>query len=94
MMSLSNNCRGNCYWKTMKSQTMMTSICTNNWSMVDHMMSAVCGDMLLDSNLGNMVNLVVNLNSNLMNNRGSSNCNRSSMDKWSSMCNSNRSSMD
>merc|ERR1719228_1705730 len=28
-----------------------------------------------------------------MNNRGSSNCNRSSMDKGSSMCNSNRSSM-
>merc|ERR1711970_1504413 len=80
----SNNCRGNCYWQTMK-----TCIGTNNWSMVDHMMSAVCGYVLLDRDLRNMVNLVVNLNTNLMNNRGSSNCNRGSMgNSWSRSINS------
>merc|ERR1712038_278459 len=43
--------------------------------------------MLLNSDLGNMVDLVVDLNSNLVDNRGSGNSN------WSSMSNSNRGSM-
>merc|ERR1712055_285540 len=89
----SNNSRGNCYWKPMETQTMKTSIGTNNWSMVDHMMSAVSGNMLLDSDVGNMVNLVVHLNTNLVNNGGSSNSNRCSMDNWGSMSNSKWSSM-
>merc|ERR1719250_193362 len=74
---------------------METSISTNNWSMVDHMVGGVGGDMLLDSDLGNMVDLVVDLNSNLVDNRGSGNCNWSSMSNsnWSSMGNSNRGSM-
>merc|ERR1712055_806263 len=42
------------------------------------MVSAVGRHMLLDSDLGNMVNLVVNLNSNFMNN-GGGNCKRCSM---------------
>merc|ERR1719477_405315 len=85
-----------------KGEPMETSISTNNWSMVDHMVGGVGGDMLLDSDLGNMVDLVVDLNSDLVDNRGSGNCNWSSMSnsnrgsmgnsKWSSMSNSNRSS--
>merc|ERR1739838_600042 len=55
--------------------------------MVDHMVGAVGGDMLLDRNLGNMVDLVVNLISNLVDHRGGSNSNGSSMDNWSSMNN-------
>merc|ERR1719419_440073 len=43
--------------------------------------------MLLDRNLGNMVHLVVNLNTNLVDNRSGSNSN------WGSMSNSNGSSM-
>merc|ERR1719209_1478938 len=66
--------------------------------MVDHMVSAVGRHMLLDSDLGNMVNLVVNLNSNLVNNGCSGNnrgsvhkrgsvYNWGSMDNWGSMNN-------
>merc|ERR1711910_77459 len=53
--------------------------------------------MLLDSDLGNMVNLVVNLNSNLVNN-GCCGNNRGSMNNWGGNCkrcsmgNSNRGS--
>merc|ERR1711872_497245 len=64
---------------------METSIGTNNWSMVDHMVGGVGGNMLLDSDLGNMVDLVVDLNSNLMDNRGSGNSNWGSMDNWGSV---------
>merc|ERR1712106_911302 len=80
-------------------ETMKTSIGTNNWGVVDHMVGAVGGDMLLDRNLGNMVDLVVNLISNLVNHRGGSNSNGSSMnnwgsmDNWGSMGNGKRSSM-
>merc|ERR1719477_419294 len=70
-----------------KGEPMETSISTNNWSMVDHMVGGVGGDMLLDSDLGNMVDLVVDLNSDLVDNRGSGKSN------WSSMSNSNRGSM-
>merc|ERR1711892_973755 len=51
--------------------------------------------MLLDRDLGNMVDLVVNLISNLVDNRGSGNSNRGSMSnsKRSSMGYSKRSSM-
>merc|ERR1711893_172332 len=45
------------------------------------------GDMLLDRNLGNMVHLVVNLNTNLVDNMSGSN-------RGSSMNSSNRSSVD
>merc|ERR1712117_922602 len=48
------------------------------------MVGGVGGDMLLDSDLGNMVDLVVDLNSNLVDNRGSVNSN------WGSVSNSNR----
>merc|ERR1711915_1017293 len=53
------------------------------------------GDMLLDRNLGNMVHLVVNLNTNLVDNRSGSNSNWGSMSNsnWGSMSNSNRSGM-
>merc|ERR1739838_1273124 len=63
--------------------------------MVDDMGGAVGGDMLLDRDLGNMVDLVVNLISNWVDNRGSGNSNRGSMgnSNWSSMGNSKRSSM-
>merc|ERR1712027_281187 len=48
--------------------------------------------MLLDSDLGNMVDLVVDLNSNLVDNRGSSNSNGGSMSngKGSSSSDGNR----
>merc|ERR1712106_853287 len=71
--------------KTM--ETMKTSIGTNNWGMVDHMVGGVGGDVLLDRNLGNMVDLVVNLISNLVNHRGGSNSNGSSMNNWGSIDN-------
>merc|ERR1712106_368795 len=78
------------YWKTME-----TSITRNNRGMVNDMGGAVGGDMLLDRDLGNMVDLVVDLISNLMDNRGSGNSNRGSMSKsnWCSMGNSKRSSI-
>merc|ERR1712106_609516 len=78
------------YWKTME-----TSITRNNRGMVDDMGGTEGGHMLLDRDLGNMVDLVVNLTSNLMDNRGSGNSNRGSMSKsnWGCMGNSKRSSM-
>merc|ERR1712106_100094 len=78
------------YWEAME-----TSIGTNDWGMVDDMGGAVGGDMLLDRDLRNVVDLVVNLISNLVDNRGSGNSNRGSMgnSNWSSMGNSKRSSM-
>merc|ERR1711887_59119 len=63
--------------------------------MVDHMVCGVGGNMLLNSDLGNMVDLVVDLNPNLVDNRGSGNSNWSSMSNsdGGSMGNSNRGSM-
>merc|ERR1711976_314055 len=54
--------------------------------MVDDVLGGVVGHMLLDGNLGNMMDLVVDLVSNMLNNWGSGN----SMDSWdsSSICNS------
>merc|ERR1712106_1254695 len=59
--------------------------------MMDHMVGTVGGDMLLDRDLGNMVDLVVNLISNLVDHRGGGNSNGSSMNSWGSMGNSRRS---
>merc|ERR1712106_915699 len=74
---------------------METSISSNNRGMVDDMSGAVGRDMLLDRDLGNMADLVVDLISNLVDNRGSSNSNWGSMSnsKRSSMCKGKRSSM-
>merc|ERR1712106_214004 len=88
-------------WEAMKTsigtnwEAMETSISSNNWGMVDHMGGAVGGHMLLDRDLGNMVDLVVDLISNLVDNWGSGNNNRGSMSNsnWGSMGNSKRSSM-
>merc|ERR1711973_792664 len=54
--------------------------------MVDDVLGGVVGHVLLDGNLGNMMDLVVDLVSNMLNNWGSGN----SMDSWgsSSICNS------
>merc|ERR1719429_811031 len=59
---------------------------SNNWGMVDDVLGGVVGHVLLDGNLGNMMDLVVDLVSNMLNNWGSGN----SMDSWdsSSICNS------
>ena len=56
---------------------------TNDWSMVDHMVCGVGGGVLLYSDLGYMVDLVVDLVTNMMDYRGSSN-----MDCWGSISNS------
>merc|ERR1711892_489675 len=64
---------------------MKTSIGTNNWGVVDHMVGGVGGDVLLDRDLGNMVDLVVDLISDLVDHRGCSNSNGSSMNNWGSM---------
>merc|ERR1712214_270427 len=55
---------------------------SDNWGMVDDVLGGVVGHVLLDGNLGNMVDLV----SNMLNNWGSGNM----MDSWdsSSICNS------
>merc|ERR1712106_1154337 len=101
--NLSDNSRGsgNSQGQAVKTsictnwEAMETSIGTNDWGMVDDMGGAVGGDMLLDRDLGNMVDLVVDLISNLVDNRGSGNSKRGSMSNsnWGSMSNSQRSSM-
>merc|ERR1711973_444999 len=48
--------------------------------MVDDVLGGVVGHVLLDGNLGNMMDLVVDLVSNMLNNWGSGN----SMNSWSS----------
>merc|ERR1712106_1027853 len=88
-------------WETVETsigtnwETVETSIPSKNRGMFDDMGGAVGGDMLLDRDLGNMVDLVVDLISNPMDNRGSGNSNWSSMgnSNWGSMSNSKRSSM-
>merc|ERR1712106_327705 len=74
-------------------KTMKTSIGTNNWGVVDHMVGGVGRDMLLDRDLGNMMDLVVDLISNLVDHRGSSNRRSMGNSKRSSMGNSKRGSM-
>merc|ERR1719480_664227 len=46
---------------------------TNNWSMVDDMVSCVGRCVLLNSDLGNMVDSVVDIVSNMLDNWGSGN---------------------
>merc|ERR1712198_448958 len=45
---------------------------TDNWGMVDDVLGGVMGHMLLDGNLGNMMDLVVDLVSNMLDNWDSS----------------------
>merc|ERR1719184_709425 len=62
---------------------------TDNWSVVDDMAGGVGGDVLLDGDLGDMVDLVVDIVSNMLDNRGGGNSNRGSMsiggNSWGSM---------
>ena len=44
-------------------------VSSNNRGVVDHMLSGVGLNMLLDRDLGNMVDLVVDIVSNMVNNR-------------------------
>ena len=50
-----------------------TSESTNDWSVVDDMVGGVGRGVLLDSDLGNMMDLVVDLVSNMLDNWGSGN---------------------
>ena len=52
---------------------------SNNWGMVDHVAGGVGGNMLLDRDLGNMVDLVVDIVANMLDNRGGGNSNWGSM---------------
>ena len=56
---------------------------TNNWGVVNDMVGGVGGSVSLNGHLGNMVNLMVDIVANMLDNRGSSNSN------WSSVGNSN-----
>merc|ERR1719495_229461 len=71
---------------------------SNNWGMVDDMLGGVVGHVLLDGDLGNVLNLVVDLVANMLDNWGSgnsigsnwgsnsldSNWGSNSMDSWGS----------
>jgi len=52
---------------------------SDNWGVVDHVAGGVGGNMLLDRDLGNMVDLVVDIVANLVDNRGGGNSNWGSM---------------
>merc|ERR1719365_383345 len=54
---------------------------SDNWGMVDDVLGGVVGHVLLDGDLGNVMDLVVDLISNMLNNWGSGN----SMDSWDSV---------
>merc|ERR1712137_648314 len=56
---------------------------TDNWGVVDDMVGGVGRCVSLDGHLGNMVDLMVDIVANMLDNRGSSNSN------WSSVGNSN-----
>merc|ERR1719323_1690867 len=60
---------------------------SNSWGMVDHMLGGVVGNMLLDRDLGNVLDLMVDLVANMVDNWGSGNSNWGSMDSsnWGSM---------
>merc|ERR1712128_91959 len=64
---------------------------SDNWGMVDHVAGGVGGDVLLDRDLGNMVDLMVDIVANVLDNGGGGNGNWSSMsissDSWGSMGN-------
>ena len=66
-------------------------VSSNNRGVVDHMLSGVGLNMLLDRDLGNMVDLVVDIVSNMVNNRSSGNNSWGSVDSdsWGSMNSSN-----
>merc|ERR1719481_1345091 len=62
---------------------------SNNWGMVDDVLGGVVGHVLLDGDLGNVLNLVVDLVANMLDNWGSgnsigSNWGSTSMDSWGS----------
>merc|ERR1739838_923675 len=61
--------------------------------MVDDMAGGVGGGVPLDRDLGNVLDMMVNLVSNMVDNGGGGNGNGSSVDNWGSMSNSNWSSM-
>merc|ERR1711955_139301 len=46
---------------------------SNNWGMVDDVLGGVVGHVLLDGDLGNVLNLVVDLVANMLDNWGSGN---------------------
>merc|ERR1712154_691581 len=48
-------------------------ILNNSWGMVDDVLGGVVGHVLLDGDLGNVLNLVVDLVANMLNNWGSGN---------------------
>jgi len=52
---------------------------SNNWGVVDHVAGGVGGNMLLDRDLGDMVDLVVDIVANMLDNRGGGNSNWGSM---------------
>merc|ERR1712156_766627 len=56
---------------------------TDNWGVVDDMVSGVGRSVSLDGHLGNMVDLMVDIVANMLDNRGSSDSN------WGSVGNSN-----
>jgi len=62
---------------------------SNNWGVVDHVAGGVGGNMLLDRDLGDMVDLVVDIVANMLDNRGGGNSNWGSM----SISGNSRSSM-
>merc|ERR1712106_216246 len=61
--------------------------------MVDDVAGGVGGCVPLDRDLGNVLDMMVNLVSNMVDNWGGGNGNRSSVDNWGSVSNGNWSSM-
>jgi len=90
-MYLNSNNSGNDWGsdKTVGSnKTMVGKGSSNNWGMVDHVAGGVGGDVLLDRDLGNMVDLMVDIVANMLDNGGGGNGNWGNMSiggNWGSM---------